>query len=439
MTDTVLDLAGIGIGPFNMSVAAHLDSLPEVKAAFFDRRPTFNWHPGLMLPGAELQNSYLKDLVTAANPTSPWSFMAYLVRHKRFYKFLNCEFDAVYRKETAAYFKWVASSLPSLNFGHEAEQVSFEKDRFTVRFANGSSVQARSLSVGVGTTPSVPDCAAPWLSDTCFHASEIVFRKNALRGKKVAIIGGGQSGCEVFLDLINGAVDDQDRVLWFSRRPNFEPLDASAFTNEYFTPEYSDRFHPLPAALKTLKLAQQKLASDGASPSTLLAIYRRLYELTYLDGCQADLRLMPNREVVAIERQGNSYALTVRNHFDEQLATYHVEAIVLATGYATRTPACLDGLKGRMQFEGPDRYALNADYSVIWDGPASNRIYAVNASRHSHGIADPQMSIAAWRGATIVNSLLGRMHFDLELPPSLVRWGTEDGDTPAALIAEAAE
>lgn len=437
MSLETLDLAGIGIGPFNMSVAAHLDGIEDVSAAFFDRKKDFLWHPGLMLPGVQLQNSYLRDLVTAANPTSPWSFLAFLVRHKRFYQFLNCEFEGVYRKETAAYFKWVATHLPSLHFGHDIKDITFANGAFTLHFADTTRT-ARNLSLGVGTTPSVPEVARPYLSDTCFHSSDIVFKKRNLANKRVAIIGGGQSGCEVFLHLISQSLKSTDSILWFNRRPNLEPLDATAFTNEYFTPEYSERFHGLPADLKPEKLMVQKLASDGASPGTLMEIYRRLYELKHLDGCDADLRLMPGRDVIAMERVGDEYSLVVRNGFDDEVATYTADAVVLATGYTTEIPSFLQTLLNRLDIDAQGRYGLNLDYSVRWDGPAENRIFAVNASRHSHGIADPQMSIAAWRSATIVNALLGRPHFDLELPPSVLQWTTGDSTT-ATSIAQAAE
>ena len=54
MTSHVLDLAGAGIGPFNLSLAAQLDSIPELSVRFFERRAAFAWHPGMMLPGAEM-------------------------------------------------------------------------------------------------------------------------------------------------------------------------------------------------------------------------------------------------------------------------------------------------------------------------------------------------------------------------------------------------
>ena len=42
-----LDLAGIGIGPSNLSLACLLESVPEVRSRFFERRDAFDWHPGM--------------------------------------------------------------------------------------------------------------------------------------------------------------------------------------------------------------------------------------------------------------------------------------------------------------------------------------------------------------------------------------------------------
>ena len=98
-----LDLAGIGIGPSNLSLASLLDGVGNVRAHFYESRASFDWHPGMMLPDVELQSSYLKDLVTPVMPTSPWSFISYLVAHKRLYAFLNAHYDAVPRREFAQY------------------------------------------------------------------------------------------------------------------------------------------------------------------------------------------------------------------------------------------------------------------------------------------------------------------------------------------------
>jgi lysine N6-hydroxylase len=41
-----LDLIGVDIGPFNLSLAAMADSVPGLTTAFFEREHVFRWHPG---------------------------------------------------------------------------------------------------------------------------------------------------------------------------------------------------------------------------------------------------------------------------------------------------------------------------------------------------------------------------------------------------------
>ncbi|MCA3749493.1 MAG: SidA/IucD/PvdA family monooxygenase, partial [Rubrobacter sp.] len=65
------DLLGIGIGPFNLSLAALLEPVEEVEALFVEKKPRFEWHPGLLMEGTTLQVPFLADLVTMADPTSP--------------------------------------------------------------------------------------------------------------------------------------------------------------------------------------------------------------------------------------------------------------------------------------------------------------------------------------------------------------------------------
>lgn len=50
-----LDLLGVGVGPFNLSLAALADGVPGLRTAFHEQRPAFRWHPGLLIEGATLQ------------------------------------------------------------------------------------------------------------------------------------------------------------------------------------------------------------------------------------------------------------------------------------------------------------------------------------------------------------------------------------------------
>ena len=86
-TQHVHDLVGIGLGPFGLGLAALADPLDDLDAVFVDQAGGFSWHPGMMLEGTTLQVPFLADLVTMADPTSPYSFLAFLKATGRLYSF----------------------------------------------------------------------------------------------------------------------------------------------------------------------------------------------------------------------------------------------------------------------------------------------------------------------------------------------------------------
>ena len=67
--EMLLDI-GIGIGPFNLGLAALSNNIPNLDTKFFDRNASFNWHPGLLMAETRLQVPFFADLVTPADPTS---------------------------------------------------------------------------------------------------------------------------------------------------------------------------------------------------------------------------------------------------------------------------------------------------------------------------------------------------------------------------------
>lgn len=416
-----LDLAGIGIGPFNLSLAAHIDAIDELEARFFEQNERFSWHPGMMLPDVTLQTSFLKDLVSATHPVSPWSFLAYLVANRRFYAFLNADFQAIPRQEFAAYLAWVAASLPGLQFGAQVQDVDFDGRHFVVRLA-GETFHARNLALGVGLRPAMPAFISRLRPGMAFHSSRAAFDLDRCAGKRVAVIGGGQSGAEIVLNLLNRGADAPSHIDWISMRPNFQPLDETPFTNELFNPPYVASFHSLPEARRHATVEREKLAGDGVSADTLAAIYRRLYVLRHLEPGGPSADLLPHREVINVEPVGNGCQLVMRNGMDGQMDIRNADMLVLATGYCYELPQCLAPLAGRIELDRSGRPRPGDDFAVRWDGPASARIFALNAGLLSHGIAEPQLSLMAWRSAVIANALAQRQAFDIEHPESMIQW-----------------
>ena len=63
-----------------LTLSAPIDGLD---GAFLEQRPEFDWHPGLMIEGATIQVPFLADLVSMADPTSPFSYLNFLKQRGR--------------------------------------------------------------------------------------------------------------------------------------------------------------------------------------------------------------------------------------------------------------------------------------------------------------------------------------------------------------------
>ena len=414
------DAVGVGIGPFNLSLAALLGPT-GFKARFFERNVAFQWHPGLLFPESTIQVSYLKDLVTLADPTSRFSFLAFLHAKKRFYRFINTAQARVHRVEFNQYMQWVASQLDNVEFNAEVEAVHLKEDHFEVRLSD-RTLSTKNLVLGTGLVPNIPTWARPYLGRLLFHSIDYLDHPLDVTGKVVAVVGGGQSGAEVVFHLLRDSERLPKQLVWISSRGNFLPLDESPFTNELFTPAYSDYFFGLSAEQRELLLSEQRLASDGVSEALLQRIYNRLYELEFLagrddapagagQGPNRPARMMPGQEVVDLRAGDQGCELMLRSRWGGSQAI-RTDLVVLATGFGYELPEAMRPLADRLSWD-RDGFSVRADFSIAWEGPADLRIYAQDAARHMRGVADPNLSLMAWRSAIIANSLLGRTVYDV--------------------------
>jgi lysine N6-hydroxylase len=367
----------------------------------------------------------LKDLVTAVSPTNPYSFLNYLVKRKKFYRFLNTEQHTVSREEFADYLSWAATGLDSLAFNQDVHAVNFDENqrRFVVTTQN-DVFYAKHVCVGIGKKIKLPDCVTQQ-NDQCFHASEMMFRKPNLSGKRVAIVGGGQSGADLFLNIFQGEWGQPEQLNWISRRNNYNALDEAAFANEYFTPDYVENFYTLGSSAKQHMLREQKMTSDGITSESLLAIYRAMYH--HFDVLQNKrwVRLLPSRSVTALNTKDNFYQLETEHHLDQGREAFDVDVVIFATGYEQARPEFLDALSERFSTTDDGQYRIASDFTLEREGAHENCLFAVNASMHHHGIADPQLSLMAWRAARILNRVIGQDQFDLSTAPAIIQWRSE--------------
>jgi lysine N6-hydroxylase len=398
---------GIGVGPANLSLAALMRSHPEITNLFVDKKPSFGWHDGQQVPNAAIQVSMFKDLVSLSDPTSEYSFLSYLHDTGRFYHYINAHFDSVPRQEFRNYLEWACQKNENIIFGHEVLSVDYS-GVFHIRLRSGA-VSADNIVVGVGVQPQVPACARPHLGERQFHVSELLTKAGEAADLRVGVVGGGQSGAEAFLELISrtGACRPR-RVVWISRRPNYFPLDDTPFTNDYYMPDYSDYFAGLDSATRQAFNARHILTSDGISEATLRLIYQQIYTHRFINGYDDLVALYPNRAVTSVSRApGGAWLLTLAHNDHPGITeTTELDIVIWATGFAPAPTDFLEPINGRLDREG-DEYKIDSSFAVQWDGPADRNIFVQNAVRGQRGLADPNLSLNAWRSQRILDRIRG--------------------------------
>jgi lysine N6-hydroxylase len=400
------NLIGIGAGPSHLSMAALLEKIPDVRCLFFEGQSNFNWHEGMMIRGAKLQVSFLKDLVTLVDPTSHYTFINYLHHQQRLYQYITADFKQTYRQEFNHYLQWVSEKLKTVRKNTKICEVQFKNAEFELITDTGEKLAAKNISIGIGQTSYTPDVAKKVLGVDVFHSSQYMHMQRNYMNKDVLVLGSGQSGAEIFYSLIENDVSAPNKVYWVSRSPMFRPIDDSAFANELFTPAYSQFFYELPLEKRFSLLVEQHYTSDGISRHSAQNIFQRLYELRYLSKQTIKIKLKLNCVITAIEKKRNRYAVILHDQVSERSEQFMVDKIILATGYSFSEPACIEPISHLLQRKN-QHLMIDRDYSIHWQGEDSNKIFIVNGAKITHGIADPNLSLLAYRSARIINSLIG--------------------------------
>ncbi|GGS49908.1 lysine N(6)-hydroxylase/L-ornithine N(5)-oxygenase family protein [Actinokineospora fastidiosa] len=411
---SVLDLAGVGIGPFNLSLAALASSVPGLRAGFFERRAEFRWHPGLLIDGTTLQVPFLADLVSLVEPAHPLSFLSYLRDRDRLFPFYFAERFHIPRAEYDDYCRWASERLPGCRFGVEVRAVRWTGEVFELDVPDGP-VRARNLVLGVGTEPVVP---GP-LRELAVHSADYLSKRDELvAAEDVTVVGSGQSGAEVVLDLLRRRTG---RLRWIARTPAFAPMEYSKLGLEQFTPDYTRFFHGLDQPTRDRLVPAQWQLYKGISAETIDAIHDELYQRS-VGGGWPDVFFAPGVEVVDA-RPG--IELDLRHVQQNTTATIRTDAVVCATGYAERD---LGPLLGDLPVErdAAGRIVVDAEYRVA--SGTSGSVFVQNAERHTHGVGAPDLGLAAWRAATILNAVCGRTVYRLPERTAFTTFGLSGGD-----------
>lgn len=426
------DFLAVGLGPFNLGLACLADPVTDLDGVFLEARDELAWHPGMMLPDATLQVPFLADLVTMADPTSSFSFLAWLKETGRLYSFYIRESFYPLRAEYDAYCRWAAGRLDSVRLGRHVDAITHDGEAYvvTARRRDGSveTYRARRLVLGTGTSPSVPD-QVRGLEGPVLHSADYLHRKEDLqRRSSITIVGSGQSAAEIYRDLLGDIHTHGYELTWVTRSPRFFPLEYTKLTLEMTSPEYSRYFHELPSGMRDRLVAEQKGLYKGISGDLVDDIFDTLYRLR-VHG-PVPTRLLTASELTAAtwDAAGERYHLSFHHVEQRRPFALTTEGLVLATGYRPVVPAFVEPIADRIRWDAAGRYDVAAGYTI---DHADDEIFVQNAEEHTHGFVAPDLGMGAHRSSVLVNRLAGR-----EVYPVEQRIAFQEFGAPSDLVAE---
>jgi lysine N6-hydroxylase len=405
------DFVGIGLGPFNLGLACLTEPIDELDGVFLESKPDFEWHAGMFLDGAHLQTPFMSDLVTLADPTSPYSFLNYLKEKGRLYSFYIRENFYPLRVEYDDYCRWAANKLSSIRFGTTVTEVTYDEtdELYVVATAAGETYRARRLVLGTGTPPYVPE-SCQGLGGDFIHNSRYVQNKAELQKKEsITLIGSGQSAAEIYYDLLSEIDVHGYRLNWVTRSPRFFPLEYTKLTLEMTSPEYIDYFRALPEQTRYRLTAQQKGLFKGIDGDLINEIFDLLYQKNL--GGPVPTRLLTNSALTGASYENGTYTLGFCQEEQEKDFELTSDGLILATGYKYVEPEFLKPIGDRLVRDSQGSFDVGRNYAIDVTGRG---VFLQNAGVHTHSITSPDLGMGAYRNSYIIRELLGTEYYPVE-------------------------
>lgn len=419
------DLVGIGFGPSNLALAIAVadhnrrDNLRALRTRFVEQQERFGWHRGMLLEGATMQVSFLKDLVTMRDPSSRFSFLMYLQHRGRLAAFINQKTFFPTRIEFHDYFDWCAAEFAeSVDYGRRvtdirpvrigdrveavdvvSESVADPADRQVLRTVN--------VAVGTGLTPRLPEGVTQ--GEHVWHTRDLLFRAPELKNlqhRRFVVVGAGQSAAEA-VDYLHRTFPDAEVNAVFARY-GYSPADDSPFANRIFDPSAVDDFFTAPEQVKQDLYGYHRNTNYSVVDGDLIEQLYRTHYQEKVSGRER-LRFLNTTELRGVEHLADGARVVVRSLTTGQEESLDCDAVVMATGYRPVDPRDLLGdLAGDCLTDEQGRVRVDRDHRVLMADHIDVGIYLQGGTEHTHGVTSSLLSTLAVRSGEICDSLLLR-------------------------------
>jgi len=422
----VYEVVGIGFGPSNLSLAIALDEYRAngaesgISSLFFERQESFGWHRNMLLPSTTMQVAFLKDLVTFRNPTSSFSFIAYLHESGRLARFVNNQDFYPTRQEFHHYLEWAQARVADrIAYGSEVTSVRLPagttpelSDRLrlevTDRAGRGSRVvEARNVVISTGLVPSMP--AGTERDERISHSSEFLARYHRIGPadlRRVAVVGAGQSAAEIARFLYDDLPDAQ---VW-SIIPSYgySIADDTPFANQVFDPEAVDDYYfGTEQAREAFWRYHRNTNYSVVDGDVIRDLYRKVYD-DEVRGVRR-LHVLNLTRVTGAKRVGAEIRASLQVGPNGDLRELGFDLLVCATGYSRMEPTSLLGeLDRHCLRDAAGQYLVGRDYRILTAPEMRCGVYLQGGTEHTHGLSSSLLSNIAVRVGEIADSIVAR-------------------------------
>jgi len=412
----IFDVIGIGFGPSNVALAIALEEhdIPQ-SALFLEKSRDFAWHPGMLLPDATMQVSFLKDLANPRNPRSRFTFVNYLHQKSRLMDFVNLKTFFPSRTEFHDYFSWCAEAfrdrvlygqmvtrievVGSCEIGGPLYRVTALEDGVVHQYL------ARTIAHSCGLEPVLPHGIET--SDRVFHNHYLLSRlekAQVAKGSHIVVAGGGQSAAEICEYLLG--LDPSLSVTAVVSRFGYVPADDSPFVNQIFDPEHVDSFFNATDDGRR-RILDQHAATNYAVAD--LDVIERLYWTWYQDKVteRRRFRLQRCSRLLSADKHESGVSLRLKDLSRDEDLAIEADYLVCATGFRPRSPLALmaPDLAGRILTDDIGMPRLGRDHRLKTDDPGVPPLFCIGTGEASHGLSATLISNMAIRAGELADTI----------------------------------
>lgn len=422
LSNEVNDIVGVGFGPANLALAIALREQSEISGGsssylFFERKNRFGWHRGMLIDGATMQISFLKDLATMRNPQSSFTFISYLHAQGRTAAFINSQTIYPLRQEFHNYLEWSASQFAEDEVIYDSEVIQVEPvssggsvEYLDVKVRAGTKVEvhrARNIVIGTGLTPWIPDGVTQ--SSTVWHSANLVDHASKIeQGRKFTalVVGSGQSAAES-VEFLHRKFPNAN-IMSVHSRYGYSVADDSPFANEIFDAGAVDEFYSAPADVRSKLIDYHRNTNYSVVDIDLSkSIYSRMYEESVLGKPRIQiLKMCSVREVIDREDRVEVCVDHLATGTSQKILA---DIVVYATGYRPHDPEkILKSLASECKRDETGQLSLSRNYRLQTSESVRSGIYVHGAySERSHGLSSGLLSNIAIRAGEIAEEIKG--------------------------------